>query len=144
MEEFAPKAVLHWRDLSADEVYYIAHLENEARDAMATKLASIAFSNNPTGQHAEAKSIFTNHEARAQSWFKDQSSIRGMLPETAELSDFSVWLQVQFEQRPDVFAKDIAKLAGFSPGYLSALRNGKKQNPSEDVIDRIKQAFKAA
>lgn len=144
MEELDQKPILYRLDLSADDVYHIAHLENEARDAMAIKLASVAFADNPTERRAEAESILANHEKRAQSWFEDQALIRGMVPETAELSDFSIWLQEQFEQHPEVLAKDIAKAAGFSPGYLSGLRNGKKQNPSEDIIDRIKQAFESA
>jgi transcriptional regulator with XRE-family HTH domain len=54
---------------------------------------------------------------------------------------FAGWLNLQFAQTPNVFAKEIADAAEISPGYLSGLRKSRKENPSLEVAEEIAAAF---
>jgi transcriptional regulator with XRE-family HTH domain len=56
---------------------------------------------------------------------------------------FAGWLDLQFAQTPNVFARDIAATAKISPGYLSGLRKRRKENPSALVAEEIAAAFAA-
>ena len=78
MEVSLEQEVLHWQDLTADEVYHVAHLENEARDAMAVKLASVAFSSDASVTLKKANDLISHHDKRAEAWLEDQALIRVM------------------------------------------------------------------
>lgn len=54
---------------------------------------------------------------------------------------FADWLELQFAQTPQVFARDIAAAAQISPGYLSGLRKSRKENPSLQIAEEIAAAF---
>jgi transcriptional regulator with XRE-family HTH domain len=53
---------------------------------------------------------------------------------------FSEWLERQFALT-DAYAKDIARSAKLSEGYLSGLRKAKRGSPSATVADRVAEAF---
>ncbi len=57
---------------------------------------------------------------------------------------FRAWLESQFAETPGIQAKEIAAMAELSPGYLSGLRSGAKQNPSAQVAGAVARAFAKA
>jgi len=60
---------------------------------------------------------------------------------TDKNENFVAWLEEQLTVVPGRRAAAVARLAGISPGYLSALRKGVKKNPSKEVVERIAQAL---
>jgi transcriptional regulator with XRE-family HTH domain len=56
---------------------------------------------------------------------------------------FGEWLETQFSQTPAP-AREIARIAEVSPGYLSGLRNSLRASPSPDAARRIARAFAVA
>lgn len=147
MKEFG--RILDWHDLSADEVYHIACLENEARDSANAMLGKLAI--DPTVREDAALTILFNDDRRAASWLADQAAIRGLLtpeqhrsnrqvPNTPHISE---WLAEQYSLC-DTGLNKIAALAGVSPGYLSKLGNAHRSNPSPNVARQLAIAFAKA
>lgn len=56
-------------------------------------------------------------------------------------TDFAAWLDEQFAPVSGRRAAAVARLAGISSGYLSALRKGIKKNPSKEIVERITRAL---
>ncbi len=56
-------------------------------------------------------------------------------------SPFSEWLEVELQRFAHIKAKPIAKKAGVSEGYFSALRTGRKVSPTPDIQRRIHAAL---
>lgn len=121
---------LQWRDLSADEVYHIAWLENEARDATARYIIKAATSDSDEEGIAGAFhrysvidanrdryiGLIANAEARAEDWFEDQVQLRrGELPPPPP-GDLKTWLQRQLEHNAvaGLRKQDIAERIGFN------------------------------
>lgn len=69
MSEHIESAALQWRDLSGDEVYYIAHLENDFRNQAAFMLSKVAFMDAPQRDltFEAVRNLLLNQETRNES-----------------------------------------------------------------------------
>ncbi len=172
MENFNTKEhILGWRDLSQDEVYDIAVLENQMRDNAVSYLeqkateqvAKVVFTKDESMLEPVIKEFgkaLDKIEAFTETWIEAQALMRGLeykppkprekrkeelilvVSPLVNAHPVQAWILNQIMNLPDgTHQRDIAKAAGISPGYLSGLRKGRKINPSADVINRIATAF---
>jgi hypothetical protein len=135
MEHTPNDTQLHWHDLSADDVYSIAHVEHEVRLQTAELLTSTAYANDPRHQLRTVQVLLANQETRSASWLADQRVLRGLAAvaghsvamqdvprERSTARTIGDWLDTQLNSL-EVSATDIANAAGTSKAYLSKLRN---------------------
>lgn len=142
--------VLDWRDLSGDEVYHIAHLEDEARNAATELLSKAAFSVGTILEDAsKAQGIIDKNDTLALSWLHSQAYMKDMsVAPVAELKShdllkevsFKDWLNNQMEQLI-ITGKELALEAGISEGYVSGIKRGTMKPPSNKVIFRLITVF---
>lgn len=128
--------ILHWRDLTSEDVYHIAHLENESRDAFAIQLGKVAFAENfSKGTHAIAgNNVLRYFEQFAYSWLVNQADRReqqaadfvsyfdGVRAEPVDFKITSEWFNRQLEELPDLNIKQFAEAADLSRPTVYKLR----------------------
>lgn len=118
MQNKAEISELQWRDLSAENVYHIAHLEDEAR--------------------SEPLSSLSNMELRALSWLNDQAIINMRQREPTE--NFQQWLELQLITT-GATARGIAEAARIRECDFSKLRHTPGRRPIARTIGRIANAL---
>jgi hypothetical protein len=161
-EEIIGEAVdFGWRDLAADEVYEIGHLENRLRN-----LAHGALSARIDNQSADGLSmddlgtLLENHAIRSESWFEDQLALKGIkkvaalqvtgLPrDSHEDSQPQIvrWLGEQLrhiKSTRGTTAAAIAEATGISPSHISGIRSGKNAAVSPKAVSRLASYFAEA
>lgn len=113
-----------WRDLEAEEVYHVAHEENELRNQVAGLLGQAAFASNIQARVEDAQTLMANHETRAASWLADQAMIRGRTVARMQ-ANFGAWLDERIREKGLTYRGLSEIVGGASIGYLHALRKGR-------------------
>jgi hypothetical protein len=136
-----------WRDLSTDEVYFVAHMENEARDQAASMLARLAFTNDPISNIEGAKTLLQNADARAESWLIDQAALKnGELPklqfmdEADEPETLQGWLRNQ-QHTLQLSGRDLARAAGVNATWLSSVKSTEGRSVSLKSMQKLASAI---
>jgi hypothetical protein len=158
MEQTEQPGVLQWRDLEANDVYHIAHAENEMRDGVAALLSRIVFTDNPVlRRHIadQAESMLANQEARSASWLADRAALHGLIaaghtsyslfpkPEEGSLETPSHyadrWLDVQMTEF-GMSSREVAQMVGTSHTTIADAR-GRRREISAPHIRKLATAF---
>jgi hypothetical protein len=153
---------LQWRDLSADEVYHIACLMNEARDATAKYIVAAATINGEdegiagishrysmiTANRHLYMGLIANADARADAWFEDQVLLRrGELPvpPSSPPGDVRDWLQEQlaYDAVKALPKGEVAKIAGLHASNFSTYCYDKVRSAGISIknIRKLAEAF---
>lgn len=143
---------LQWRDLSSNEVYHVACLENEARDVTARYIIEATTVNAEeegvagvshrysiiAANRQRYMGLIANAEARAEAWFEDQVLLRqGELPvpPPPPIEGVRAWLQEQLTH--DAVAKlpkgEVARIAGLHPCNFSTYCHNKERSAAISV-----------
>ena len=141
---------LTWRDLSDEDVYYIAHLENDVRTQIGQLVATATMRTETSTAHksiALAQQLAENHNLRSQLWLEDQATIRGRvaMPNQTGLELLIVPTQNWFDLRlRNISNKQLAATGVMSETDASVLRNGKlTQGPKSARPDRLNRIYRA-
>jgi hypothetical protein len=122
--------MLAFRDLSAEDVHSLAHMENDIRDQAAGMIGKAAFAKDTKLVIARAEQLLKNQNERDYEWLADQAAAQGRLPEIPIDDDSGLWLRIQFK-RTGVTNREIAKKLDVSEGHMSAYVKGRRECPLE-------------
>ncbi len=132
---------LAFRDLSAEEVYHLAHLENDTRSQAAKSMGDAAFgtAKDIKERGDQAGELIANQNERDYEWLADLAAVRGVLPEIPIKENPALWLRIQL-RRTGATNRQVAKELGVSEGHMSAFVKGRRDCP-EELQSKLKVIF---
>lgn len=134
MAETAPDP-LQWTDLSGDDVYYIAHMENETRNAALAMVSEAVVRSVLRGEVSEtvtnARQIVHHQELMSHLWLENQARIRGTSAASDPRLNVSItvvptsqWIREQIESNSRITQASVARDAGLHRSEMSNATSG--------------------
>lgn len=141
--------ILLWHELLSEEVWHMAHLDLEARDAAAALLGRAAFYTDDDKKQLAleraAMEVRQNHELFARRWFDDQVATRNALsgnPRPPIGTPIAHWIRQQLETLPvdGLTHQIIAENSGIQRPHFTNIVNGRR-TPSLATTARLAGTF---